>query len=64
MRVSQPATVIRSLTVTRGDGAYFARIKRETYMSQTVATPQPVRKGKNLTRATARTTRSGRRTGR
>lgn len=35
--------------VTRGDGAYFARIKRNTYMSQTIATPQPVKKGKNLT---------------
>ncbi|MFJ8631256.1 hypothetical protein [Streptomyces sp. NPDC093568] len=35
--------------VTRGDGAYFARIKRQTYMSQTVATPQPVKKGKDLT---------------
>ncbi|MFE5815375.1 hypothetical protein [Streptomyces sp. NPDC056479] len=35
--------------VTRGDGAYLARIKRQTYMSQTVATPQQVTKGKNLT---------------
>lgn len=35
--------------VTRGDGAYLARIKRQTYMSQTVATPQPVKKGKELT---------------
>ncbi|MFG1669969.1 hypothetical protein [Streptomyces sp. Y7] len=35
--------------VTRGDGAYFARIKRQTYMSQTVATPQTVKKGQNLT---------------
>ncbi|GHG92070.1 hypothetical protein [Streptomyces lanatus] len=35
--------------VTRGDGAYLARIKRQTYMSQTVATPQPVKKGQNLT---------------
>ncbi|QOV38490.1 hypothetical protein IM697_08970 [Streptomyces ferrugineus] len=35
--------------VTRGEGAYLARIKRQTYMSQTVATPQPVKKGKDLT---------------
>lgn len=35
--------------VTRGEGAYLARIKRQTYMSQTVATPQPVKKGKGLT---------------
>ncbi|MFC5216909.1 hypothetical protein [Streptomyces coerulescens] len=35
--------------VTRGDGAYLARIKRQTYVSQTVATPQSVTKGKNLT---------------
>ncbi|MFJ7073125.1 hypothetical protein [Streptomyces sp. NPDC098781] len=35
--------------VTRGNGSYLARIKRTTYMSQTVATPQPVTKGKNLT---------------
>ncbi|MGW7718486.1 hypothetical protein ACWGKK_29840 [Streptomyces chartreusis] len=35
--------------VTRGDGAYLARIKRPTYMTQTVATPQPVKKGKDLT---------------
>ncbi|KUN91652.1 hypothetical protein [Streptomyces caeruleatus] len=34
--------------VTRGEGAYLARIKRQTSMSQTVATPQPVKKGKEL----------------
>ncbi|MFE0255187.1 hypothetical protein [Streptomyces sp. NPDC059010] len=34
--------------VTRGDGAYLARIKRQTSMSQTVATPQRVKKGTNL----------------
>ncbi|ELP67321.1 hypothetical protein ACKI1I_13650 [Streptomyces turgidiscabies] len=37
--------------VTRGEGlehAYFARVKRPTYMSQTDATPEPVKKGQNL----------------
>ncbi|MCF1598499.1 hypothetical protein [Streptomyces muensis] len=34
--------------VTRGEGAYLARVKRQTSMSQTVATPQPVKKGKEL----------------
>ncbi|MGW1725071.1 hypothetical protein ACWCQK_19300 [Streptomyces sp. NPDC002306] len=38
--------------VTRADGldhAYFARIKRNAYASQTVAGPQSVKKGKSLT---------------
>ncbi|MFD7879822.1 hypothetical protein ACFV5G_38060 [Streptomyces sp. NPDC059766] len=35
--------------VTRKDGPYLAYLKRNTYMSQTVATPQPVKKGKSLT---------------
>ncbi len=39
--------------VTRGDGLWdltaFADIKRTTYMSQTDANPEPVKKGQNLT---------------
>jgi hypothetical protein len=44
-----PVAVDGAGNVSRGDGAYFARIKRQTSMSQTVATPQPVKKGKDLT---------------
>ena len=44
-----PVAVDGAGNVTRGDGAYLARIKRQTYLSQTVVTPQPVQKGKNLT---------------
>ncbi|WP_329273530.1 hypothetical protein [Streptomyces sp. NBC_01451] len=38
--------------VTRADGidnVFFASVKRTTYMTQTDATPEPVKKGKNLT---------------
>jgi len=44
-----PVAVDGAGNTTRGNGAYFARIKRPTYMSQTDATPEPVTKGKNLT---------------
>ncbi|MFD9001970.1 hypothetical protein ACFV0T_13510 [Streptomyces sp. NPDC059582] len=47
-----PVAVDGDGNVTRADGlyhAYFARIKRDAYVSQTVATPQPVKKGKSLT---------------
>lgn len=43
-----PVAVDGDGNVTRGEGAYFARIKRPTYMSQTDATPEPVKKGQNL----------------
>lgn len=35
--------------VTRGEGAYFAVVKRQTYLSQTVVTPDPVKKGASIT---------------
>jgi hypothetical protein len=44
-----PVAVDGDGNVTRAEGPYFARIKRQTYLSQTVVTPQPVQKGKNLT---------------
>ncbi|MEV6482466.1 hypothetical protein [Streptomyces sp. NPDC051576] len=44
-----PVAVDGAGNTTRGEGAYLARIKRQTYMSQTVATPQQVKKGANLT---------------
>ncbi|WP_405584910.1 hypothetical protein [Streptomyces sp. NBC_01190] len=44
-----PVAVDGDGNVTRGNGAYLARITRHTSMSQTVATPQPVKKGANLT---------------
>ncbi|QXE38676.1 hypothetical protein KQY30_35085 [Streptomyces sp. GMY02] len=47
--VITPVAVDGDGNVTRGNGAYLARIKRNTYMSQTIATPQQVQKGKNLT---------------
>ncbi|MFE7123923.1 hypothetical protein [Streptomyces sp. NPDC057617] len=47
--VITPVAVDGDGNVTRGDGAYFARIKRTTYISQTIATPQQVQKGKNVT---------------
>lgn len=44
-----PVAVDGAGNVTRGEGAYFARIKRQTYLSQTVVTPDPVKKGTNIT---------------
>ena len=44
-----PVAVDGAGNVTHGEGVYFARIKRQTYLSQTVVTPDPVKKGANIT---------------
>ncbi|MGW1728975.1 calcium-binding protein [Streptomyces sp. NPDC002306] len=44
-----PVAVDGDGNTTREDGPYLAYLKRNTYMSQTVASPQPVKKGKSLT---------------
>ncbi|WP_327403104.1 hypothetical protein OG194_25390 [Streptomyces sp. NBC_01288] len=44
-----PVAVDGAGNVTRGEGVYFARIRRQTSMSQTVVTPDPVKKGANIT---------------
>ncbi|WP_406125000.1 hypothetical protein [Streptomyces sp. NBC_00989] len=44
-----PVAVDGAGDVTHGEGIYFARVERQTSLSQTVVTPDPVKKGRNIT---------------